>query len=262
MTDDPDNPGHPGFGDLQAPFLFVPHGAPEPMEWMRRHPVWVKFPAPFVPRVPAAVRTIPGTDRPWPLDKRGQPWPRSRFGQPLRPLDEYPPGVRAPGEAYTGPIADSAKAVQSYREFMDAGGMGAYDADPYAPIKAYLSSRDVYENPGKYAAYPPWKSPGATAAKSSVKRPPDAVTLPQVPQRDGGPEAIPTAAPLAVLGAGVAAAALLGGALATAPPPLGAKRPGAGGRGATPPLAPLPGFSEAPPPAAWWRVTTPARPGR
>ena len=73
MTDDSNGPDRPGFGDLESPFLFVPHGAPEPTEWMRKHPGWVKFPATFVPRAPAAVRTIPGTNRPWPLDKRGQP---------------------------------------------------------------------------------------------------------------------------------------------------------------------------------------------
>ena len=45
MTDDSDKPDRPGFGDLETPFLVVPHGAPEPTEWMRKHPGWVKFPA-------------------------------------------------------------------------------------------------------------------------------------------------------------------------------------------------------------------------
>ena len=44
VTDDPDTK-KPGFGDLESPFLFVPHGVPEAVEWMRRHPGWVKFPA-------------------------------------------------------------------------------------------------------------------------------------------------------------------------------------------------------------------------
>ena len=35
--------------DLEIPFIFVPHGAPEPTEWMALHPGWVKFPATFVP---------------------------------------------------------------------------------------------------------------------------------------------------------------------------------------------------------------------
>ena len=34
----------------QIPFIFVPHGAPEPPEWMAQHPDWVKIPATMVPR--------------------------------------------------------------------------------------------------------------------------------------------------------------------------------------------------------------------
>ena len=30
---------------LYLPFVFVPHGAPEPTEWHARHPDWVSFPA-------------------------------------------------------------------------------------------------------------------------------------------------------------------------------------------------------------------------
>ena len=30
---------------LHLPFVFVPHGAPEPTEWRARHPGWVSFPA-------------------------------------------------------------------------------------------------------------------------------------------------------------------------------------------------------------------------
>ena len=45
----------PGDGErpdeLRVPFIFVPHGHPEPKEWMARHPGWVKFPAVMVPRV-------------------------------------------------------------------------------------------------------------------------------------------------------------------------------------------------------------------
>lgn len=152
MTDNSHKPGGSGPDDLQTPFLFVPHGAPEPVEWMRKHPGWVKFPATFVPRAAAAVRTIPGTNRPWPLDKRGQPWPRSRFGQPLRPLDEYPPGVRAPGEGYTGPIADPDVAMRAAVASQDVLAQAAKDAAaPDAPIKVYLNAMEVWRNPAKYA---------------------------------------------------------------------------------------------------------------
>ena len=196
---------------------------------------------------------IPGTNRPWPLDKRGQPWPRSRFGQPLRPLDEYPPGVRAPGEGYTGPIADPEKAMRDYAAFMaEGGGLGKVDADPYAPIKAYLSARDVWENPPKYAGYP---RPEAPAAKPAPKPPSDSTFQPKAPRENLEPEVVQIAAPLlaapfvAALGA-AAAGALLGGALGNPPPPAGAKRPRTSGRGTTPPLPPPPGFSEVQPPGA------------
>lgn len=45
MTDN----NHPA-DDLEVPFIFVPHGAPEPSAWMARHPGWIKIPATFVPR--------------------------------------------------------------------------------------------------------------------------------------------------------------------------------------------------------------------
>ena len=173
MSDDPD-PKKPGFGDLESPFLFVPHDAPDPVEWMRKHPGWVKFPATFVPRAPAAVRMIPGTNRPWPLDKRGQPWPRSRFGQPLRPLDEYPSGVRSPGEGYTGPIADPEKAMRGY--MAEGGGLGKVDADPDAPVKAYLSAVEAWKNPAKYAGYPrPGALPVSARAPLQAERNADAI---------------------------------------------------------------------------------------
>ena len=150
--------------------------------------------SPIVPRAPAAVRTIPGTNRPWPLDKRGVAprRPRSRFGQPLRPLDEYPPGVRAPGEAYTGPIADPEKAIRGYMEFMaEGGGLGKVDADPYAPVKAYLSARDVWQNPAKYAGWPRMETtPTRTPSPST---PPPVQQPPQQPPASLQPDGTATA---------------------------------------------------------------------
>jgi hypothetical protein len=35
---------------LRVPFIFVPHGAPKPVEWMAAHPGWVSFSATFHPR--------------------------------------------------------------------------------------------------------------------------------------------------------------------------------------------------------------------
>lgn len=41
---------------LRAPFIFVPHGAPKPVEWMAAHPGWVSFSATFRPRPMLAPR--------------------------------------------------------------------------------------------------------------------------------------------------------------------------------------------------------------
>jgi hypothetical protein len=51
-------------GDLSAPFIFVPTGAPEPTEWMAAHPHWIKIPATLVPRGSASSRSTvpPGTE--------------------------------------------------------------------------------------------------------------------------------------------------------------------------------------------------------
>src|SRR5262245_14463505 len=39
-----------GADEIGIPMIFVPHGHPEPREWMARHPDWVKIPAVMVPR--------------------------------------------------------------------------------------------------------------------------------------------------------------------------------------------------------------------
>ncbi len=49
MADDPFD-GFDPLHDLRTPFIFVPHGDPEPLEWMAAHPGWVKFPATMVVR--------------------------------------------------------------------------------------------------------------------------------------------------------------------------------------------------------------------
>ncbi len=38
------------FDELRLPFIFVPHGEPEPTEWLSRHRDYIKLPATFVPR--------------------------------------------------------------------------------------------------------------------------------------------------------------------------------------------------------------------
>jgi hypothetical protein len=129
VTDDPRN--DPNM--VSVPFIFVGHGDPLPVQWMAEHPDYIKVPAVMVPhgtRPPppwgdagvdqmAAARgagltaepRIPGSfvppparqkrmwgGQPWPKDRNGGDWPKDRWGRPTRPLWDYPPGVRAPGE--------------------------------------------------------------------------------------------------------------------------------------------------------------------
>ena len=63
----------------------------------------------------------------WPKDKNGRNWPQDRWGRPMRPLWDYPPGVRAPGEG----VAPGAP-----------GSITTADA-----INAYLQAEAVFANP-------------------------------------------------------------------------------------------------------------------
>ena len=167
-SDDPD-PDRPGFHDLVTPFIFVKHGDPDPVEWKRANPGWVSFPATFVPhKRPIPKWTVLNGKR-WPLDKKGMPWPRSVFGQPLCPLNEYPPGVPAPGtqgkqqeeqaaaiqrgvEAFQRGetsvewfLAEGARyrAERAAREAVNPSPPPAWESisDPLAPVRAYQEHR-------------------------------------------------------------------------------------------------------------------------
>ena len=49
---DAGNDGPPAPDEVSAPFIFVPHGAPLPTEWLARHPGAIRIPAIFVPHRP------------------------------------------------------------------------------------------------------------------------------------------------------------------------------------------------------------------
>jgi hypothetical protein len=75
--------------DLESPMIFVPHGAPEPLDWMRSHPGWVKFPATFRPRAQSAENPSPS----------GSATGQAPLRPARRPFAAFPPGSRRPGEA-------------------------------------------------------------------------------------------------------------------------------------------------------------------
>lgn len=87
-------------------------GSPDLAEWLRTHPnpivLRATFDFPAMPEATSAKQRAPEwprdhAGRPWPGDRRGRPWPRDRWGNPSCPLDEYPPGVAAPGTARCDP---------------------------------------------------------------------------------------------------------------------------------------------------------------
>ena len=70
----PDRPDfdRPGFNDLVTPFIFVPHGAPDPVAW--KQPTQAgSVPATFISHKKPGRRYTVINGRRWPLDKRGQP---------------------------------------------------------------------------------------------------------------------------------------------------------------------------------------------
>jgi hypothetical protein len=58
------------FDELKLPFIFVPHGEPEPTEWLARHPDYIKLPATFVPRTGGDDRSDPPSSGPRPAQRR------------------------------------------------------------------------------------------------------------------------------------------------------------------------------------------------
>jgi hypothetical protein len=84
-TDSFDEPPH-AFDEMKLPFIFVPHGAPEPTEWLERHRDYIKLPATFVPHARSDRRSAPSSGSPSPGQRRsadgraapsdpGAPWP-------------------------------------------------------------------------------------------------------------------------------------------------------------------------------------------
>jgi hypothetical protein len=58
MPDSFDEPPQ-SFDEIRLPFIFVPHGLPEPTEWLQSHPDYIKMPATFVPHARRGGRASP-----------------------------------------------------------------------------------------------------------------------------------------------------------------------------------------------------------
>ncbi len=113
------------FDEIKLPFNFVPHGAPEPKEWLVRHPDNIKLPATFEPHARGAGR--PGPAR-RPAGRRpGTPWAGAR-----RSVDglAVAPGPGAPSSPTGSVMSDAMSAATdaSYRRTFTS----------YSPITAFL----------------------------------------------------------------------------------------------------------------------------
>lgn len=94
---------------LRVPFVFVPHGASKPVEWMAAHPGWVSFPATFRPRPMPASRDSADLEtrslQAWreedqaPIPARRPDWHRQVVPQPPPPRPPVlgPADVETPG---------------------------------------------------------------------------------------------------------------------------------------------------------------------
>jgi putative chitinase len=110
-----------GANEIKTPFVFVRHGDPPPLDWMARHPGWVRFPATLVPR-PVPQRVVPGT--PWDAAGAGE---AAEFGPMSRPVSVGAPVVRR-------------RRVPVHRLPTGAGGMDMRDA-----VDAYRQASETID---------------------------------------------------------------------------------------------------------------------
>jgi rare lipoprotein A len=187
VTNDPADPRNdPNM--VQDPFIFVKRGDPRPLQWMAEHPDYFTVPAIMVahgspppwpwggagahppeaaqdpalavqPRIAGAFAPPPGQRKhqpggqPWPKDGNGRDWPKDRWGRPMRPLWDYPPGVRAPGEGVAPGAPGSineAEAITGYRR-----GAGVFDHSAADMASTRANAADGFEAVARDATHKP-----------------------------------------------------------------------------------------------------------
>ncbi len=98
------------FDELKLPFIFVPHGEPEPTDWLRDHPDYIKLPATFVPRAQGDGRADRSSAGPPPDQRRTI----DGLGAPPDPAAPRPPtGNTMPKQAATNEAPDRASTLDN-----------------------------------------------------------------------------------------------------------------------------------------------------
>jgi hypothetical protein len=129
------------FDELKLPFIFVPHGEPEPTEWLASHPDYIKLPATFVPRAGSDGGTDPSSGSPPP----GQRGTVDGLAPPPDPAATWRPTENAVPNATQAGTNES-----SDRTFIGADPIAAYcranEALPTAASR-YVCEPAVASNP-------------------------------------------------------------------------------------------------------------------
>lgn len=103
------------FDEIKLPFIFVPHDAPEPTEWLQRHPDRIKLPASFVPQAPSDRRSdhrVAGAQPPAHGSSTGGP---AATSGPSRPVPQADNGSFAETHATPGNALPSGDPTAAYR---------------------------------------------------------------------------------------------------------------------------------------------------
>ena len=83
--------------------------------------------------------------------KNGRDWPQDRWGRPMRPLWDYPPGVRAPGDGVAPGEPGNVGTAEAINAYVQAEAMFA---DPLGMARAALVTPDLSNLPEIAASDP------------------------------------------------------------------------------------------------------------
>ena len=138
------------FDEIKLPFIFVPHGEPEPTEWLHRHPDYIKLPATFMPRARGDRQADPVAGVPPPAQRNSAGEPAAS-SNPDGPMPQAENGSFEQTHATPGIASLSGDPIAAYRMASDAlgtaasahasgRGAGGGGAGPDAPTGAAVAS--------------------------------------------------------------------------------------------------------------------------